>query len=194
MRLFVAVDLDAAVRASIGTLMEQLRHAADRAAKARVTWAAADRVHITLHFLGETPESQVSPLAAAVSQPLKIGAFNLALGGLGTFPPRGRPRVLWLGVREGAGALGKVHVELGRRLAALGIAVDPRPFAAHVTLARFREPAPLSIRDAIERVDAGHVGACRVREVTLYHSRLGRAGATYTPLATGALSKDGRAI
>jgi len=194
MRLFVAVDLDAAVRASIGTLIEQLRHAVDRVGKARVTWAAADRVHLTLHFLGETPEPLVPSLVAAVSQPLEIASFTLALGGLGTFPPRGRPRVLWLGVREGAVALDKVHVELGRRLAALGIAVDSRPFAAHVTLARFREPAPISTRAAIERVDAGDLGACRVREVTLYHSRLGRAGATYTPLAAGALSKSGRAI
>src|SRR5262249_15740833 len=128
----------------------------------------------------------------AVSRPLEAGAFDLVLGGLGTFPLHGRPRVLWLGAREGEAALANVHLEIGRRLEALGLAIETRPFTAHVTLARFKEPAAAAIRTTVQRGEASRIGSGRVRQVTLYHSRLGPGGATHSALAFGALSGNER--
>lgn len=189
MRVFLAVDVDDEVRSGIRALIGRLRDALDRVVKGhgRVGWVSAERVHVTLHFIGEVPESRVTDLAAAVSRPIDVAPFDLALGGLGLFPPRGRPRVLWLGVEHGGDGLARVHEESGKRLTALGLPLDARPFAPHVTLARFREPGPAAVRPVIEQVGGSHVGSCRVNAITLYQSRLGAGGATYTPLATGAL-------
>ncbi len=189
MRVFLAVDVDDRVRAGIRALIERLREAIDRGGgrQSRIGWVSPDRVHVTLHFIGELAESRVGDLTTAVKRPLDIAPFDLALGGLGLFPPRGRPRVLWVGVERGSDGLGRVHEEMGNRLVALGLPLEERAFSPHVTLARFREPGPTAVRSAIEGAGAARLGACRVTSVTLYQSRLGAGGATYTPLATGPL-------
>ena len=189
MRVFLAVDVDDRVRAGIRALIERLREAIDRAGgrRSRIGWVSPDRVHVTLHFIGELTESRVGELITALKRPLDVAPFELALGGLGLFPPRGRPRVLWVGVERGSDGLGQVHEEMGKRLVALWRPVDERAFSPHVTLARFREPGPMAVRSVIEGAGASHIGTCRVTSVTLYQSRLGADGATYTPLATGPL-------
>jgi len=187
-RVFLAVDVDDRVRAGIRALIERLREPMDRAGwQSRVGWVAPDRVHVTLHFIGELSESRVGELIAAVERPLDVAPFDLALGGLGLFPPRGRPRVLWVGVERGGAAVGELHAATGKRLVALGLPVEERAFSPHVTVARFREPEVMAVRSVIERAGPSHIGTCRVTSVTLYQSRLGAGGATHTPLATGML-------
>jgi 2'-5' RNA ligase len=190
-RVFLAVDVDDRVRVGIGALIERLREPIDRAGgrQRRIGWVSPDRVHVTLHFIGELTESRVGELATAVKRPLEVAPFDLALGGLGLFPPRGRPRVLWVGVERGGAGLGQVHEEMAKRLVALGLPVEERAFSPHVTLARFREPGPMAVRSVIESAGPSHIGTSRVTSVTLYQSRLGAGGATYTPLATGALGQ-----
>ncbi len=189
MRVFLAVDVDDRVRGGIRALVERLREPIDRAGgrQRRVGWVSPDRVHVTLHFIGELTESRVGELTTAVKQPLDVAPFELALGGLGLFPPRGRPRVLWVGVERGSDGLAQMHEEMGKRLVALGLPVEERAFSPHVTLARFREPWPMAVRSVIEGAGASHIGRCRVTSVTLYQSRPGAGGTTYTPLATGPL-------
>jgi len=188
-RVFLAVDVDDRVRAGIRALIERLREAIDRGdgRHSRIGWVSPDRVHVTLHFIGELAESRVGDLTTAVKRPLDVAPFDLALGGLGLFPPRGRPRVLWAGVERGGDALSRVHQEMGNRLLALGLPVEAGAFSPHVTLARFRQPGSIAVRSAIEGAGASHLEACHVTSVTLYQSRLGAGGATYTPLATGPL-------
>jgi RNA 2',3'-cyclic 3'-phosphodiesterase len=188
-RVFLAVDLDDRVRAGIRALIERLQESIARGGsrQSRIGWVSPDRVHLTLHFIGDLADSSVGELTTAVGRPLDVAPFDLALGGLGLFPLRGRPRVLWLGVERGSEGLGRLHEEMGKRVVALGLPLEERAFSPHVTLARFREPGPTAVRSAIERAGGNHVGACRVTSVTLYQSRLGAGGATYARLATGAL-------
>ena len=56
MRLFVAIDLDAAARASIAD--EQRRLAACTAGGTPVRWVKPDQLHLTLVFLGEVQEAR----------------------------------------------------------------------------------------------------------------------------------------
>lgn len=189
MRVFLAVDLDDRVRAGIRALIERLRESIDRAGgrQGRIGWVSPDRAHVTLHFIGDLVESRVGELATVVRRPLDVAAFDLALGGLGLFPPRPRPRVLWVGVERGSEGLGHVREEMGERLVALGLPLEERSFSPHVTLARFREPGPMAVRSVVDGAGPSHIGTCRVTSVTLYQSRPGAGGATYTPLATGSL-------
>jgi 2'-5' RNA ligase len=103
-------------------------------------WTHPSDLHVTLHFLGDTPASRVPDIGAAAADAAAATApFALALTEAGTFGPPSAPRVLWCGLAEPAaprGALAALHAALGARLAASGFAVEAKPFRAHVTLAR----------------------------------------------------------
>ena len=62
-------------------------------------WEPDDKLHCTLKFLGDTPDEQVSPLTASLTALVAGRApFDLAFGGLGVFPERGEPRIIWAGI------------------------------------------------------------------------------------------------
>lgn len=183
MRLFVAVDLDPALRRRVADLIGRARSAAGD--RHRLAWVAADRLHLTLHFLGEVAPEAAARAASVLEAPYRTGPFDLGLGGFGRFPARGRPRVIWIGVTRGGDGLAALASEAGARLAAAGFAIAHEPFVAHLTLARARGPLPSSTLRQIEALGAREVGRTRVDRVTLYESRPGPSGPTYVALASG---------
>jgi 2'-5' RNA ligase len=188
-RLFVAIDLDETLRRAVADVATGIRRSFEhRAGGARVSWTAVDRMHVTVHFLGEVAEQDVSVLAEAFRRPLPVEAFDLEIGTAGTFPARGRPRVVWLGVAAKREALARVHQVTGEWLASLGVAVDPAPFNPHLTIGRLRSPVRVAAAAAALEGAPRRIGACRVDAVTLYESRLGRPGATYVAQASAPLS------
>lgn len=105
-------------------------------AAATIRWEAPEALHVTLRFIGSWPDARVPELAAALAD-LRWQPFPLQLTHLGGFPDLRRPRVLWAGVAPSQ-PLTALAAEISMRLAALGIAPDPRPFMPHVSLARLR--------------------------------------------------------
>ena len=102
-----------------------------------VRWVRLDALHLTLRFLGPTPVVRVPDVEAAVRAAAAVaGPIGITIGGTGAFPPAGRPRVLWLGLRAGAEALATLASNLNDELVALGWAPDDRHLRAHLTLAR----------------------------------------------------------
>ncbi len=185
MRLFVAVDLDQAVRAAAADVARRLAPVAEHGGS--VGWVKPENMHLTLKFLGEVDDARVPEVAARVKAPYDVAAFDVSFSGVGLFPPSGPVRVVWIGMTAGVEPLQALQQEVEARLGPLGFPAETRGFQAHLTLGRFRIPAPRSIRAAIEGVRAGNVGACRIDHVTLYQSRLSPRGATYTPLERGLL-------
>ena len=145
-------------------------------------------MHVTLAFLGETPDDRLPDVTAAVETAARgVTAFDVELDRSGRFPPTGRPRVVWLGIGAGAPnlmALGeRVRAELGRRT----IGFDNKPLRAHVTIGRVRED--VDVVDA--RAIAASVEAMRLPHlrfgadsVVVFESRLSPRGPKYTPRAT----------
>ena len=181
-RLFVAVDLDAATRDSIASVIARIQ---DPLRDVRLTWADVRHLHLTVVFLGGVAEDVEHAAIAALADPLGAPAFDVTFAGFGVFPSRRSPRVLWLGVADGAAALRHIHDVLTARLTDRG--GQPEPFTPHLTLARFRERVP---QRAIAPVLIQHpvAGPCRIDRVTLYESRLSPRGATYVPVAQAVLS------
>ncbi len=185
MRLFVAVDLDQAVRAAAAATSRRVAPIAERAGS--VNWLKPENMHLTLKFLGEVDDGRVAEIAARVREPYGTAAFDASFAGVGLFPPTGPARVIWIGMTAGVEPLKAIQEEVERRLGPLGFPAEKRPFQAHLTLGRFRVPAPRTIRPAIEGTGVGSVGTCRIDHVTLYQSRLSPRGATYTALDRGPL-------
>jgi 2'-5' RNA ligase len=190
MRLFVAVDLDETARPAIARLQQALasRLASDRALR----WVRPDRMHLTVMFLGEIAEAGVAPLIGVLSRPLDAKPFPVTLAGVGVFPSRGAPQVLWLGAAEGADRLAALETLVAERLAPLGIDRERRPFHPHLTLARWRGRAATRVAAAdrvrVTREPSDRVARFDVDHVTLYASRLSPAGPTYLALARANLT------
>lgn len=201
MRLFVALQIPEAVRASLIALTASLRKACPQA-----RWVNMQKAHVTLKFIGEVGPEQADEIRDAlkavtdkvpVLMPTSlrdkvpdIVAFEMVFAGLGFFPDAKRPRVFWAGI-DGGAALGRLTAGIEDALAAIGIPRESRDFRPHLTLARLDASADTSrLRGAIAGRDAVELGRAKVDEFSLYQSVLKSAGAEYTRLATYPLSGE----
>ena len=185
MRLFVALDLDDDARVAIAALQHRVTQAlaADRSIK----MVDPARMHVTLAFLGEIAERDVPAIADALSVRIDTRQVAVEFQGLGVFPPRGAPRVLWLGVGRGESEIVQLQREVAARLECLGVTLEPRPFHPHLTLARWRTSRPAD-RERVLSAESRAVARVNVDHVTLYQSRLSPAGRAYTALARATLT------
>src|SRR5579872_2351945 len=131
MRLFVAIDVDEAVRRAIGDEQKRLARAIDDGGRSP-KWIAPEQLHLTLAFVGDADETQAAALTDRFSDPVPISPFSIACGGLGVFPPRGAPQVLWLAITEGASHVTALQREVADRIAACGLPLEKGPFHAHL--------------------------------------------------------------
>ena len=186
LRLFVAIELPDDVRAALERTVEALRRAGiDR----EVRWVRPEGIHITLKFLGPTPQPRLPEIERALSAALAgVRGFRLQPGELGAFGGRRNLLVVWVGVGGDTQPLSALAGRVEAALAPLGFPTEQRPFAAHLTLARVRDETPPAERerthDALQRVRMPGVPAIDVRAVSLMQSELGRGGARYHALAT----------
>jgi RNA 2',3'-cyclic 3'-phosphodiesterase len=172
LRLFVAADLPAPVRAALAAF----RDAADPA-----IWRPVpdEALHITLAFLGHLPE-EAAETAAEVLDRAAGPPPRLVVTGPLLLPPR-RARVLCAALADPDGGLAALQQRVSDGLEAAGLYTpEKRPFRAHATVARLRAGArsPRDLPDGLvlEPLEF-HADA-----VTLYRSRLGRGGARYEAL------------
>lgn len=184
MRLFVAIEIPQDIRQALASRAAELRGELPRA-----RWVRAEAMHLTLAFLGETDPARrpalERELAAAFAS---IEAFEMGLAGVGAFPPRGRARVLWVGI-EAAGDLEglerAVRAAVRRSVGPTGDEARGRRFHPHVTLAR---SAPTWPRSEVERLAAAFGDAHRRRFAVdhgvLVESELRPEGARYRTLAS----------
>jgi 2'-5' RNA ligase len=143
-----------------------------------------EKLHLTLKFFGEIAPERVEALSGAAARvALNSQSFILALSGTGAFPPRGNPRVLWLGIEDASGALAQLQSRLEEECSALGFAREERPFHPHLTLARIR--APQGARELASRHQ--ETGFARIEfeaaDLVLLRSELGPGGSRYTVIS-----------
>jgi 2'-5' RNA ligase len=196
MRIFVALDLTAAIRQNIATLMEGIRPYAPEA-----RWVRPESLHVTLKFIGEQKPESVEEIQHQLAG-IRVPPFEMSLRGYGFFPTAKSPRVFWVGIQA------------GEELAALAAQVDsslvsvPREqhaFSPHLTLARDggRSGAPRRqkgdrphsrfhlLQERLEKLPPMDFGTMRADAFFLYQSHLGPGGSKYTKLARFPLQQSG---
>jgi RNA 2',3'-cyclic 3'-phosphodiesterase len=103
----------------------------------RLRWVGAQGFHITLHFFGEITEDRVNAVRRVLEDPeLRRPPIPARLGSAGQFPPRGSPRVIWVGVEKGEREMRDYWRLFEEKIALSGFAADARGFTPHVTIAR----------------------------------------------------------
>jgi len=185
MRLFVAVDIDDAIRRSVVKALDPIKSRLARMSGVSVTWVQADNLHLTLSFIGEVGEDAGTEISRVLSEPLPFEPFEAALGAGGVFPPSGPPRVMWFAMEEGQDAFGRLYTEVARRLQTVGIEPEQRPFRAHLTVGRLKQASSGSGSVVRDLLSEASIGGKRwsVDHVTLYQSKLSPKGPTYVALA-----------
>lgn len=178
MRLFVALELPAELRARLSSLLRSLRSDLPDA-----RWVRAEALHLTLAFLGERSQGDVDALQSSLLPVFaRYHPFAVRVGGAGVFPHRRAARVLWLGL-DGGDALGELQGEVSQAVTdLLDVSLDRRPFRPHLTLARCRRPWS---EKAVRRFEeaASLRAEFEVDHGTLFESTLAPGGAVHDELA-----------
>jgi RNA 2',3'-cyclic 3'-phosphodiesterase len=178
LRLFIAAETPPPVRAAIAGLRDTLKQSG-----ADVRWEHTDKFHITLRFLGET-----NPELLRVFVPLLEGAaarrrpIGVRYSGLGCFPHRDDPRVLWVGVDDPDGELGLLQQEIEKGCRAIGMAPEPKAFHAHVTIGRVKGRRNLGGLLAMMESATFQSLAAPIGSICLMKSELQPGGSVYNTL------------
>ena len=183
-RVFLAIEVPDAVREALRGPVAALQ---PLSRSMRIN--PVERMHLTLHFLGHLPRTDVEDLQPALTRAVAgHQRFRVAAQGVGAFPGLGRPQVLWAGVDgDDLGRLMALQTELGGALRVAGLPTDDR-FHPHLTLARARCPPRDEerklLRDWSARWRTEAFGDLPVDSVELIRSQLGAGPPRYTTLAT----------
>lgn len=180
--LFVAVPVSAPARERIAHLVATLPEPTDARP---VRWVRFDGLHLTLRFLGPTPDERVPRIERAMAVAAAgESPFRVSVRGAGAFPSVRRPRAIWLGIAGGTDDLARIAGRLEDALVADGWPRDERPFRAHLTLARSdgvqAGPATAS---ALVSAAASFAADFEVDRLVLFESRTGGGPARYEPVA-----------
>src|SRR3954454_5555025 len=161
MRLFVAADLPDGVRGALAAEQARIK-AALGSSDPSLKWVKAEHAHLTLVFIGNVEDARVPAVVDAIAADIALPPFDATFEGAGAFPPRGAPRVLWIGLGSGARELVDLQRVIASRIAALGLPIEDRAFHPHLTLARWRESRPADRSRALAAAPRGAIARARI--------------------------------
>ena len=178
-RAFIALDLPPGVHRALAGLQQEWQRTA-----AMVSWIKPESIHLTLKFLGNIANEQVTEIQALL---LKVAATAAPLRlqplGCGAFPSIKQARVVWVGLQGAIEELLKLQKSIEDALIPLGFEPEDRPYRAHLTLGRVKGRRHLQLlQEAVLRRQDFQAEAFDVKEVVLYRSELRPEGARYTAL------------
>jgi RNA 2',3'-cyclic 3'-phosphodiesterase len=189
MRLFIALDIDEAIRDRLRLFMDGV---GGFAADAR--WVRAESLHVTLKFIGNTSTEGTEEIKRALTR-VTVDRFDISFRGYGFFPTAKSPRVFWVGVEAGQ-QLATLAKSVDEATAALGVPKEEHAFTPHLTLARrgssgaprwrkgdVPNQAFQRLQEKLAALPAPEFGTMTAREFFLYESKLGQGGSRYTKIA-----------
>lgn len=191
-RSFISIELPDGIKRSITKLIAELRKAG-----IDVAWVPAEKIHLTLKFLGNTDDSLIPKIKERISNKLlHYNAFYINIIGIGCFPSEKRPRVLWVGV-ERSDILQSILKEIDTECAGLGFAREDRPFSPHLTIGRVRSQK--GVAEMLRRFTEFRTtdfGTVEAKSIHIMKSELKPAGAEHTsiaeiPIGTGRNNVEG---
>lgn len=168
MRLFVAIDLPEAVK-------EQLTMISCGLPGAR--WVKPEQLHLTLRFIGEVDGSTFLDIQEGLAE-VSCESFPMQLQGIGFFPPRKKPRVIWVGIEKNEQLL-RLRNRIESVLVRTGLEPERRKFAPHITLARLNKTPSSKVGRFLEQHNLFISPLFQVNEFRLYSSVINAKGAKH---------------
>jgi len=182
-RLFLGVNLSIPSTRRVAEVLERMRRNCEGGRGPKVSWVPPANLHVTLKFLGWTRPEAVSAIRERVATGVAgRKCFEIEAVGTGAFPHAHAARVLWVGVRDGSGALAGLARDVEQWMAELGFEREGRVYHPHVTLGRVRDSGGADCTDLLGSAGAQSFGGSQIREVVLYESVTKSSGSEYTAL------------
>lgn len=176
-RIFSAIEISDAARTACARHIGVVRGSYPNV---RVGWERAEKLHITMRFLGDTSETDLDKLRVEMAEiAASSRQFKLGLSVPGVFPSPRKPRIFWIGIEDRANAVGPIYQDIENVCRGLGYEQESRKFTPHITIGRVRQTgAPPALVDAhlsaqIEPVEF------EVSSIVIYESVLQRTGSIY---------------
>ena len=185
-RCFVAIEIPVHVQRVFEKIQNELRTEIGKA-----SWTKIGNFHLTLKFLGDVKKDSISDLCNAIDKvAIKQKPFSMEFGGIGTFPNLTRPRVIWIGLKQGGKITTRLSQYINNALFQWNVKSDAR-FHPHVTLARLKHHADLrGYTDLFEEYQTIQHTSMTVNEITLVKSELHTNEAIYTPISRFHLGRE----
>ena len=187
-RSFLAFELPLEIKNIVARVSGELRQSP---LKAR--WVKVDNIHLTVVFMGNIETEDIPAIGEGVQEVCQAThPFDISLRGIGCFPNRRNPRVLWLGLDGDLEQMSTFRDALQKHLVGFGIKEEKRSFKPHLTLGRFRKPKRMDVQQeqALAKHEDVSSSVCSLDELILFKSDLKPTGAVYTKLETWPLSRD----
>jgi 2'-5' RNA ligase len=169
-RLFVAIDVPDSIQHALVDLDPHIRG---------VRWVDGNQMHLTLGFFPDVPEDVDLRLREKLGA-IEFKAFFLPITGLGKFPQKGHPKVMWIGVGSGHPHLFQLYKRVQEAAFQSGLKLEERSFHPHITIARCRDVSEGAVRKFFKSKADVDLGMFRVDSVYLYSSKLTPAGPIHT--------------
>jgi 2'-5' RNA ligase len=179
MRIFFSIELPDEIRNNIEKFIGKLK-----LKLGPMKWVDKKNMHITLKFLGWVEDKKIDALGDTVAKLVKsFGSIKIGLGGFGAFPDLRHPRVIWLGMIEGAGKVKELADKIEDKLSEEGYGEEEREFSPHITIGRVKKKidAETLSRFAKENEKASF-GGFVAKHISLMKSTLRRSGPIYEEL------------
>lgn len=184
LRTFLAVELPHEAKQTAQHL-----HTMVKAKPGVVKWLKLANIHLTLRFIGPTPEEEVPRINEALGGVISNRRdFSLRIEGTGVFPKKQRPRVLWMGVQGELDPLKGIVTEMNRALEELGYPPEEREYVPHITIGRIRYPQKVT-PDVSDFLNSRYQSIVfDVQKVTFFQSDLVPGGPIYSVLGVHELT------
>lgn len=167
-RLFVAIDLPDQIRERLSKMCCGLPGA---------RWVSPEHLHLTLRFIGEVDSTVFRDVREALHE-VRGNSFTMQLDGVGFFPPRGKPRVVWVGIRK-SDHLVQLRNRVEAVLVKTGLEPEGRKYSPHITLARLKNTPSSKVASFLTHNSMFITEEFPVNEFFLYSSVLNSKGAKH---------------
>ncbi len=185
-RCFVAIEIPESIQTKLTEIQEVFRSRIEGA-----SWTRLGNFHLTLKFLGDVESDSIQEIGTVLQRgAMSHKPFSVEIGGMGAFPNLVRPRVLWVGLKQGAAQTTMLARTVNGELVKLGYPNDTR-FHPHFTLARLKNQVNLnSFINLFKKFETIEGTLLTVDKITLVKSELHPSGAVYTPIKIYQLGRE----
>lgn len=191
LRAFIAIELPPVTQEAIQKQTARLHQSLGDQS---IRWVQPANLHITLKFLGDIAAAHLDFIKQSLTRLADShSAFDLQIGGLGSFPNSKRPRILWVGLHAPT-AFASLQSDVEASMVKLGYEKEERPFSSHLTIGRIKQNPSLTelqkIRATLDTIQLGNIHTTRVDFIHLYQSDLKPTGPVYTDLFSAKLKTN----
>ena len=179
LRTFIALEVPAEIQQALGVVQDELGSGQDK-----IKWIALRNIHLTLKFLGQVPEADLSTVKTLIAEAAKKGSvIQAVIKGVGAFPSARAPRVVWAGITAGGEEIKQLSAFLEEGLAKLGFPEEKRSFKPHLTLGRVKYiKDPAAFIEKMGGFKEKIIGKIRINSISLFKSTLTPKGSIYEVL------------